>query len=775
VTPLEAQAPTLSGPERVSAGVPAVLSTGRHILAEMGPLRGLSALARLNQKGGYDCPGCAWPDPDHQRSIAEFCENGAKAVAEEATMRRADRDLFARWTVQDLSERSDRWLGKQGRLTEPMLLAAGEDRYRPISWEEAFERIAAALHALPDPDGAVFYTSGRTSNEAAFLYQLFVRLFGTNNMPDCSNMCHESSGTALSESIGVGKGTVLLDDFDRAEVILVLGQNPGTNHPRMLTALEAAKREGCTIVSINPLPEAGLSRVKNPQDFLKPTKVIGTLAGDGTQLADLHLPVRPGGDIALLKGVMKALLALDDAEPGSAVDRGFVEEYGHGYEAFAADLREESWERIERQSGVGRAELEGLARLLAVHERIIACWAMGLTQHRHAVAGIQEVVNLLLMRGAIGKPGAGACPVRGHSNVQGDRTMGIWERPSAAFLDRLGAAVGFEPPREHGLDTVAAIRAMERGEIGVFVAMGGNFLSATPDTARTAAALTRCRLTVQISTKLNRSHLITGDEALILPCLARSERDLQGGRPQFVSVENSFGIVHSSQGHLPPASERLRSEPAIVAGLARAVFGPGGPVDWESLIADYDRIRDLIAQVVPGTEDYRRRILAPGGFVLPNDARERRFATASGRAEFTVHEVPDLLPEPGRYLMMTIRSHDQYNTTIYGLDDRYRGVRGGRRVVLMNLDDLAHEGLASGDAVDLTSHFAGEVRRADRFFAVPYPIPRGCVATYFPEANVLVPLDHVAERSNTPASKSVVVEVHTRGADPALTAAGNGE
>ena len=757
--PLEADPPALSAPKTVAAGLPAVLSTAQHILAEMGPLRGLSALSRLNQTRGFDCPGCAWPDPDHQRSPAEFCENGAKAVAEEATMRRVDRALFERWTVQELSAHSDLWLGKQGRLSEPMMLHAGEDRYRPISWEGAFAHIAAALKALPSPDGAVFYTSGRTSNEAAFLYQLFVRLFGTNNLPDCSNMCHESSGVALTEALGVGKGTVLLSDFEQAEVILVLGQNPGTNHPRMLTSLERAKANGCTIVSINPLPEAGLSRVKNPQDFMNPRKAVGTLLGEGTPLADLHLPVRPGGDIALLKGIMKALLQLEDAAPGTVLDHAFIAEHGHGFEPFAADLRIESWDRIERQGGVERIDLERVAELLAASERIIACWAMGLTQHRDAVAGIQEVVNLLLLRGAIGRPGAGVCPVRGHSNVQGDRTMGIWERPGDAFLDRLGAAVGFEPPRAHGYDTVAAIHAMQRGEVGVFFAMGGNFLSATPDTDYTAEALSRCKLTVQVSTKLNRSHLVCGEEAIILPCLGRSERDVQGGVAQFVSVENSFGIVHGSQGHLRPASPQLRSEPAIVAGLAEAVFGGESPVDWRWLLGDYGRIRELIARVVPGTEDYNRRVLAAGGFTLPNGARERRFDTASGKAHFSVHPIPDLDPGPGRYLLMTIRSHDQYNTTIYGLDDRYRGVSGGRRVVLMNEGDMARHGLEPGEAVDLSSHFAGEVRRAERFFVVPYPIPRGCLASYFPEANVLVPIGQVAAKSGTPVSKSLVVEI----------------
>ena len=757
--PLEGASPRLSPPKRLAAGVPAVLSTARHMLAEMAPLRGLSALARLNQEEGFDCQGCAWPDPAGKRSPAEFCENGAKAVAEEATMRRLTRAFFAGHTVQELSLQSDHWLGKQGRLTEPMILREGRDRYEPITWDEAFAQIGRELHRLDDPNRAVFYTSGRTSNEAAFLYQLFVRLYGTNNLPDCSNMCHESSGVALGEAIGVDKGTVLLNDFDRAEVILILGQNPGTNHPRMLTSLERAKRAGCTIVSINPLPEAGMARFKNPQDFFQPVRGVKTLLGEGTPLADLHLPVRIGGDVALLKGVMKELLVLERAAPGSAVDSAFIEGFTDGYEAFVEGLDREEWDRIVRESGVSRVEIRRVAELIARSEHIICCWAMGLTQHREAVATIQEIVNLLLMRGAIGKPGAGVCPVRGHSNVQGDRTMGISERPSGEFLDRLGAAVGFEPPRRHGLDTVRSIEAMSKGRVDVFFALGGNFLSATPDTEFTAEALKRCRLTVQVSTKLNRSHLITGAEALILPCLGRSERDLQVGGLQFVTVENSFGVVHRSSGHLPPASEQLRSESAIVAGLARAVLGSGGPVDWDRLVADYDRIRDLIAEVVPGTEDYNLRVRSPGGFILPNAARERRFETETGRARFTVHQLPHLDPGPGRYLMMTIRSHDQYNTTVYGLVDRYRGIHGGRRVVLMNPTDVALAGLKQGEAVDLKSHFRDEVRTAHRFFVVPYPIPRGCVATYFPEANVLVPIGSVAKRSNTPTSKSVPVSI----------------
>jgi molybdopterin-dependent oxidoreductase alpha subunit len=757
--PIEPASPRLKPPKGLAAGLPAVLATAKHVLAEMPPIRGLSVLAHLNQEGGFDCQGCAWPDPDGARSPAEFCENGAKAAAEEATVRKLTPEFFAVHTVQELSQRSDYWLGKRGRLTEPMILRDGSDHYEPISWENAFEHIGKELHSLADPNRAAFYTSGRTSNEAAFLYQLFVRLFGTNNLPDCSNMCHESSGIALSETIGVGKGTVLLDDFDQAELIIVIGQNPGTNHPRMLTSLERAKRRGCKLVSINPLPEAGMSRFKNPQDFRHPVKGVRTLLGQGTALADVHVSVRLGGDGALIKGVMKELLVLENEEPGSVVDAAFIGELTEGYEALVKDLESQDWAGIVEASGVTLVDIRELAQLVAGSSRIICCWAMGLTQHREAVATIQEIVNLLLMRGAIGKPGAGLCPVRGHSNVQGDRTMGIWERVPEEFLDRLADAVGFEPPREHGLDTVGAICAMHEGKIDVFVAMGGNFLSAAPDTEFTADALKSCALTVQISTKLNRSHLITGAEALILPCLGRTERDFQESGPQFVTVENSFGVVHRSSGHLAPTSESLRSEPAIVAGLAQAVLGREGPVGWDALVANYDRVRDLIAEVVPGAENYNVRVRSPGGFVLPNGARDRRFDTQTGRARFTVHPLTRLDPGPGRYIMMTIRSHDQYNTTIYGLDDRYRGIHGGRRVVLMNPDDITKEGLVQGEAVDIESHFENRKRSGRGFFVVPYLIPRGCVATYFPEANVLVPVSSVARKSNTPTSKSVAVSI----------------
>jgi len=605
---------------------------------------------------------------------------------------------------------------------------------------------------LASPDEAIFYTSGRASNEAAFLYQLFVRQFGTNNLPDCSNMCHESSGTGMKEALGFGKGTVTLDDFNLADAIFVIGQNPGTNHPRMLTSLLHAKRRGCKIVHINPLPETGLTRFKHPQE-------VWTWLGAGTKLADLFVQVRVNGDVALLKGIMKEVFEAEERRPGQVLDQKFIDKYTSGFEEFKEALRTVHLGDILDQAGVTKGQLEDAARIFVESERVIFCWAMGLTQHKNAVGNIQEIVNLMLLRGQVGKPGAGLCPVRGHSNVQGDRTMGIWEQPSEDFLDKLGSEFGFEPPRRHGLDTVEAIQAMHDGKAKVFFALGGNFLSATPDTEYTAEALRRCHLTAHVSTKLNRAHLITGQQALILPCLGRTEVDEQASGPQFVTTENSMAVVEGWQGRLQPASKQLLSEPAIVAGLAKAVLADRSTVDWDGLVANYDRIRSHIEQVVPGFEDYNERAKHPGGFYLPNPIRNLEFKTEDGRAHFTVHQLPLHQLKPGQFLMMTMRSHDQFNTTIYGLDDRYRGIHNGRRVVFLNRDDIRLAKLKEGQLVDLVSHFEGEERIARHFTVVPYSIPRRSAATYFPEANVLVPVRHFADKSHTPASKSVVISI----------------
>ena len=739
----------ITEPSKTAAGIKGVTTALGHIMRETGP-SGMLTLTHLNQMKGFDCPGCAWPDPDEKRSfLAEYCENGAKAVADEATRKRADPVFFQKYSVYELSQWSDYQLGKAGRITHPMVLRKGETHYEPISWDDAFTMIANKLNTLDHPDEAVFYTSGRTSNEAAFLYQLFVRKFGTNNLPDCSNMCHESSGTALSKTVGIGKGSVRLDDFPKADVIVVMGQNPGTNHPRMLTALEEAKRQGAKIVTINPLPEVGLMNFKNPQG-------LSMLTG-GTTLTDLFLQVRINGDIPLLKAIMKLMYDAEQQNPGSVFDHDFIQNKTAGYEVLMHDIKNYDVEEMAGLSGVPLEQVKAAAQLLMQKKRIIVCWAMGLTQHKNGVQNIQEVVNLLLLRGSIGKPGAGTCPVRGHSNVQGDRTMGIWEKPKAEFLDKLQERFNFTPPRKHGFDTVAAIEAMAGGKAKVFFAMGGNFLSATPDTEFTAKALMNCDLTVQVSTKPNRSHLIHGKEALILPCLGRSEKDRQASGEQFVSVENSMGVVHQSRGDLKPASEYLLSEPMIVARLATAVLGNRTTVDWKHLVANYDHIREAIESVIPGFENYNKRVRQDGGFYLPNGAREGNFTTADGKAHFTINNLPEQQLEEGQYLMMTIRSHDQFNTTIYGLHDRYRGVYNERRVVFMNPRDMREAGFRKKQVVNLRSHFREEERVAYRFLVVPFDIPRHCIATYFPEANVLVPVGQKADLSHTPASKSVVV------------------
>lgn len=741
-------APQVTPPQHAAAGLPAIGHTLRIAREQMGLGRTARTLLKVNQKDGFDCPGCAWPEED-KRHVAEFCENGAKAVAEEATLRRVTPEFFAAHPVADLATRSGYWLGQQGRITEPMLLAEGGERYEPVTWERAFAVIAEELRALASPDEALFYTSGRTSNEAAFLLQLFAREFGTNNLPDCSNMCHESSGSALTETIGIGKGSVSLEDLHRADLIIVAGQNPGTNHPRMLSALEKAKAAGARIISVNPLPEAGLERFKNPQT---PQGMLR-----GAALTDLFLQIRIGGDQALFRLLNRLVL-----ETAGAVDEEFVREHTHGYEVFAAAARAADWDETLAATGLDRSEIERALEMVLASERTIVCWAMGLTQHKHSVPTIREVVNLLLLRGNIGRPGAGVCPVRGHSNVQGDRTMGIFERPAAAFLDALDKEFGIVSPRHHGFDVVRSIQALRDGEAKVFFAMGGNFVGATPDTEVTEAAMRNARLTVHVSTKLNRSHAVTGRRALILPTLGRTDKDVQKSGRQVVTVEDSMSLVHASRGNLPPASPHLLSEPAIVARMARAVLGGESATPWEAFEADYATIRDRIARVVPGFEDFNARLAAnPGGFALPHGPRdERRFPTATGKANFTAAPVEYPRVPEGRLLLQTLRSHDQYNTTIYGLDDRYRGIKGGRRVVLVHPEDAAAFGLADGAYADLVSEWTdGTERRAPGFRVVHYPTSRGCAAAYYPETNVLVPLESTADVSNTPASKSVIVRL----------------
>ncbi|WP_280197178.1 FdhF/YdeP family oxidoreductase [Nocardia cyriacigeorgica] len=750
---IDESALTVTAPKQQAAGVTAVGVALKRTVEDMGVVRTARTLVRLNQVDGFDCPGCAWPEPTGHRRPAEFCENGAKAVGEEATLRTVTPEFFAAHSLTELAGKSGYWLGRQGRLTHPMVLRPGQDHYVPIDWDDAYQLIADHLNALATPDEAVFYTSGRTANETAFLYQLLVRSFGTNNLPDCSNMCHESSGTALTSSIGIGKGSVTIDDFAAADLIIVAGQNPGTNHPRMLSALADAKAAGARVIAVNPLPETGLIGFRDPQTIRGLTT--------GVPIADDFLQIRLGGDMALFQGLGKLLFEAEDRAPGSVVDRAFVDAHTAGFAEYEKQVRAVDLGIVEQATGLSREQLDRTARLFAESERVIICWAMGLTQQSHGVATIEEATNLLLMRGMIGKPGAGVCPVRGHSNVQGDRTMGIWEKMPEPFLAALEREFGITAPRAHGLDTVNAIRAMRDGKARVFFGMGGNFVAATPDTEVTEAALRACDLTVQVSTKLNRSHVVHGATALILPTLGRTDLDLQGGVKQQVSVEDSMSMVHLSTGRLHPVSEHLRSEVAIVCELAQRLFGPGHPVPWAEFRRDYDRIRDAIARVVPGCADYNRKVRRRNGFVLPHPPRDaREFRTATGRANFAVNELTWLPVPPGRLILQTLRSHDQYNTTIYGLEDRYRGIHGGRRVVLVNAGDLAELGFADGELVDMVSEWSdGVERRVEGFRLVAYSTPRGNAAAYYPETNPLIPLDHVAARSNTPVAKAVTIRL----------------
>lgn len=736
-----------------AVGIPAIVSSFKQMLQYMHTKDAWKTVFAINQKGGFDCPGCAWPDPDDERSsIGEYCENGIKAIAEEAQKRKITADFFAKHSVEEIGTWTDFEMGKEGRLTQPMLLKQHAEHYVPVTWDEAFTIIADEMHNMPSPDEAVFYTSGRTSNEAAFLYQLLARMSGTNNLPDCSNMCHESSGAGLNETIGVGKGTVSLEDIYQAELLIIMGQNPGTNHPRMLSAMEKCKKNGGKIIAVNPLPETGLMNFIDPQNPLK-------IATGGTALADMFLQVRINADVALLKAVMLLLLQAEESNPCAVFDKQFIEAHTAGYDLFIDQLKTHSLQDCIAQTGVEESLIREAATLIQQNKKIIVCWAMGLTQHKNAVDNIKEIVNLLLLRGSIGKPGAGVCPVRGHSNVQGDRTMGIWEKMPDAFMRKLKSVFDFEPPAKHGYDVVQSIKAMHDGKVKLFFAMGGNFLSATPDTAFTAKALRNTNLTVHVSTKLNRSHLVHGKQALILPCLGRTDIDLQNGNAQFISCENSMGVVQMSKGVLQPPSTNLLSEVAIVCRLAQKVLGNRFKIEWDKLENNYDIVRALIEKVIPGFENYNERVRKPGGFYLPNAAKEKQFNTLTGKANFSVLPLPQQQLKEDEFIMMTIRSHDQFNTTIYGMNDRYRGIHNERRIIMMHEADMKEAGLQKHEVVDISSYFNGEERTVQKFIVVPMPIARRCVATYFPEANALVHINSVAHTSNTPASKSVVVKV----------------
>lgn len=740
----------ITQPPKYAAGLKAVKIALQNIFYRMPVMKSMQTLNRLNKKEGVDCPGCAWPDPDHRSRLGEYCENGVKAIAEEAMSARANPEFFAKYSVEQLKAQSDYWLGQQGRLTHPMVLRTGQSNYEVISWDEANTIIGKELKSLDSPNEAAFYTSGRTSNEAAFLYQLMVRMYGTNNLPDCSNMCHESSGVALSSTLGIGKGSVTLDDLYKAELILIFGQNPATNHPRMLSALEKAKANGAKVVSINPLKEVGLVTFKNPQ-------TVKGIIGGGTNISDLYLQVRINEDVALLKAVMIKLFERANEDP-SILDDTFINDKTAGYEEFKAELDQHNLAELIERTGLPESEIDTLVELCASRDKIITCWGMGLTQHVNGVDNIREVVNLLLMKGSIGKEGAGTCPVRGHSNVQGDRTVGIAERPSKALLDKISENFGFTPPQEDGLGVVDAIKAMHDGKVKVFIGMGGNFLSAAPDTNYTEKALNNCNLTVHISTKLNRSHLTPGKTALILPSMGRTDKFEVNGKPMLLSVENSMGVVHSTEGKLTPPSEFVRSEPVIVAEIAKAALDQD-KVDWDYLVEDYSRIRDLIEKTIDGFENYNERLKQPLGFELPNGARVGQFNTHNKKANFTINKVNEAELNDGEFMMMTTRSHDQFNTTVYGLDDRYRGVLNGRMVVFMNRDEVKELGLSQGQRVSLYNEYDGIRRQVDGFAVVPYDIPRRCLATYFPEANPLVPINLTARGSHTPSSKSVKVSV----------------
>jgi molybdopterin-dependent oxidoreductase alpha subunit len=756
VTPIDEEEAdlTVGKPKTYAAGLPAVRVSMAMALREMGVTRTARNLLRLNQVEGFDCMSCAWPDPDPKhRHTAEFCENGAKAVAWEGTRDTVGPEFFARHSLAELDTRTEHWLEKQGRLTHPMVRRPGGEHYEPISWADSFALIGQHLNGLDSPDEAVFYTSGRASNEAAYVYQLLARALGTNNLPDCSNMCHESTGVGLSETIGIGKGSVYLRDLHQADLIVVVGQNPGTNHPRMLSALEIAKHNGTRIIAGNPLREAGLLKFENPQTPRGLTK--------GTPLADLFLQIRAGGDLALLQAIGHLLLLAEERNPGTVVDHEFINEHTVGYELYRKHVENLDWDEVLAATGLERAEIEAAASMFAESKRIVTCWAMGITQHRNAVATIKEFVNLALLQGMIGKPGAGLCPVRGHSNVQGDRSMGIWERPPAALLDGLRDEFGFEPPRRHGVDAVGAVRALRDGQAKVFIALGGNFASAMSDTAVTEAALRSATLTVQISTKLNRSHLAAGETALLLPTLGRTEKDLSGGQVQRVTVEDSMSAVHASRGRAEPAGELLRSEVDILCGIAAATFGDRYQIPWSEFARDYDTIRERIGRTVPGCTGYAELIRERGGFTMPHPPRDaRRFPTKEGKAVFTATPLPVLTVPEGRLVLQTLRSHDQFNTTVYGLNDRYRGIQSGRRVVFISAADLAELGFADGDMVDLVSEWSDDIsRRASMFRLVEYSTPKGCIAAYYPETNPLVPLDSTALGSNTPTSKWVIVRL----------------
>lgn len=738
------------GNKKHAGGFGSIVSSLRFLNDEKAIVNGTKVLLKLNKKQGIDCPGCAWPDPK-DASYAEFCENGAKAIAAETTTKRITASFFKQYSISELYSKSDYWLEQQGRLTQPMFKPAGSNYYEPIEWNELFSKLHTKIKALNNPNRAVFYTSGRTSNEAAFLYQLLGRQFGTNNFPDCSNLCHESSGVALKESIGVGKGTVTLNDFEHADLIFIVGQNPATNHPRMLGDLQKAAKRGATIVSINPLKEVGL------QSFIHPQDVKAVLTGSATSISSYYLQPQIGGDFAFFTGIIKYLFE-EETKGNPIFDQHFINEQTTGFEELKQQIQNSNWEELETEAGIAKEDIIKIAQCYATSERTIICWAMGITQHKHAVATIQQMTNLLLLKGNIGKKGAGACPVRGHSNVQGDRTMGIHEKPPQEFLHALKETFHFTPPTAHGYDAVATINAMNEGKVDFFMGLGGNFVAATPDTNYTEAAIRKCKTTLHVSTKLNRSHLVTGEEAFILPCLGRTEVDTQNGIEQFISVEDSMSMVHLSKGVNPPASTQLRSEAFIVASIAEGIFDNSVHIPWSNFKTDYSLIREKISHVVQGFKGYNEKLKE--GFYLGNTAAKWKWKTTTGKANFIFEGFKKNECHDAPFKLMTVRSHDQYNTTVYGLNDRYRGIKNERKVLFINPDDVRQLNLMENDLVDIeTKWYDNQTRIVKDFKVKPFAISKGCLAAYFPETNTLVPIDAIADKSHTPMSKFIPVSI----------------
>lgn len=740
----------IAKPETAAGGVRSLTNAAQHIWHKSDMLTGIKAVKSMNKIGGFDCPGCAWPTAPEEALAVEICENGIKALAEEITTGHANGEFFANHSLKELQQMDDYHLGMAGRLTEPMIIRDGDTHYQPIAWNDAFDLISQQLLALDDREQAAFYTSGRTSNEAAFLYQLMVRMYGTNNLPDSADLCHEASGIALGETLGVGKGTVTVDDFSKADAIFIFGQNPGSNHPRMLKALQKAAANGCKIVSINPLIEAGLMRFKNPQH-------LSGIIGNGSALSDLLLQVKINGDMALISAMIKIVFEIAESRP-QVINQQFIDEATQGFAAFKDSIVQLDLNELIAASGVEEKLIREAAEIFCNSKRVIACWAMGLTQHHDGVATIQQLVNLLLLGGHVGREGAGVCPVRGHSNVQGDKTMGITENPPAYLLKNLSEKFNFSAPTRVGMDTISVINGLNAGTMKILVALGGNLLMASPDTHNTARALQNAELTVHIATKLNHTHLYPGKVSLILPCLARSEKDYQKSGEQLVTVENSMGIVHRSSGVLEPCSDKLLSEVAIVANLATRLL-PNSPVNWLELVDDYASIRDLISDVIPGFQDFNHKINSDGWFYLYNAVRdERKFVTKTGKANFTPHTVSNRELAADEFLLMTTRSHDQFNTTVSGMNDRYRGIKGGRMILFMNPEDIKDNGLSDGAEVTVSNAKYPDMQLSN-LRIVSYDIPRKCLASYFPEANVLIPLDSLDMRSRTPTSKSIVVKI----------------